>query len=507
MNRLLLTLLFLAQFFPGLQGQQSLFDDRRVSSVYIVIDPDSLNVIMTDVLSDHYFMARFVFDDGERRDTIENAGFRLRGNTSRYARKKSFKVSFNEYVPGRRYQGVKKLNLNGQHNDPTMVREKLYYDVWKRAGLPERRTAFARLYINGAYYGLYTSLEEMDKDWLDRVFPDKGGNLYKCTYPADLVYYGQNQDIYKGIKSGSVTGGRAYDLQTNEQEDNYAGFVNFLATLHQLTDTNMAASLMQVFDVNRYLKALALDVGTGNWDNYAYNKNNFFLYDRPDNGKFEYIAYDNDNTFGIDWLTVDWTTRNCLAWPNPLMNLPLAQKVLAVPSFFSKYRMYLDTVARFILDPAVIFPRIDSLRDLIAEAAIADTYRTLDYGYTVADFYNGFIQGLGGHAVYGIKPFLTRRQIYTLQQLRPAGGDDPLSADGDWRLYPNPAGERLNLTTGRKLRDPAAIEILDLAGRVVLHQVLDPGYGFEINTSALSSGLYLLHIKGETVSVLRFFKR
>jgi len=163
-------LLFFA--LPGFTYSQNntLFDDSRVSSVYIDISVDSLAVIMTDVLSDHYFKAQFIFDDGQGNDTLQDVGFRLRGNTSRYAQKKSFKISFNEYVSGRKYQGVKKINLNAQHNDPSMIREKLFYDLWEKAGMKERRTNFVKLYINQVYYGLYTNLEEMEKEWLTNVY-------------------------------------------------------------------------------------------------------------------------------------------------------------------------------------------------------------------------------------------------------------------------------------------------------------------------------------------------
>lgn len=81
--------------FTVLFSQSTLFDETRVSSVYIEIPADSLQVIMTDVNSDHYFKALFIYDYGSGRDTIRNVGFRLRGNTSRVSKKKSFKISFN----------------------------------------------------------------------------------------------------------------------------------------------------------------------------------------------------------------------------------------------------------------------------------------------------------------------------------------------------------------------------------------------------------------------------
>ncbi|MCK9204224.1 MAG: hypothetical protein M0P58_07290 [Bacteroidales bacterium] len=80
--------LFFIILFTGAHSQDTLFDDTRVSSVYIDIPSDSLSYIMKNVLSGHYFMARFIFDDYTCRDTLENINFRLRGITSRYSLKK-----------------------------------------------------------------------------------------------------------------------------------------------------------------------------------------------------------------------------------------------------------------------------------------------------------------------------------------------------------------------------------------------------------------------------------
>ena len=223
-------MLLLAILDPTWSQSTALFDDSRLPSIYITIPPDSLGVLYDSILSDHYYLAGFIFDDGEYRDTLDSVGFRLRGNTSRYSQKKSFKISFNEYVSGRKYQGVKKINLNGEHNDPTMVREKLFYELWKKAGLAERRTCFAKLFINGSYYGLYTNLEEMDKDWLSRVYHNKDGNLFKCTYPADLVYHGQAPQTYKTLKTGTATGGRFTNFRPTRKKMTTPALFNLSAS-------------------------------------------------------------------------------------------------------------------------------------------------------------------------------------------------------------------------------------------------------------------------------------
>lgn len=463
---------------------------------------------MNNVYSDHYFKAKFIYDYGKDPDTIENIGFRLRGNTSRVSQKKSFKISFNEYVSGRKYQGVKKINLNGQHNDPTLMREKLYYDIWKKAGMVERRTSFVKLYINNQYYGLYTNLEEFDKDWLSRVYNENEGNLYKCTYPADLVYLGSEQQLYKNIKSGATTGGRAYELQTNETKDDYTDLVNLVTQLNKPADVQFETEIGKLINVDEFIKAFAIDVATGNWDNYMFNKNNYFLYHNQKTGKFEFISYDCDNTIGVDWIGKDWATRNCLNWWHETEPRPLASKLLAIPSFQKIYKLYLDSIARFIINPDSIFSHVDDLKNLVSEAALTDVYRTLDYGYTMSDFYNGFSQRIDGHTPYGIKPFLTTRLQYILQQIHPLGIVHDQKNEIFYFLFPNPAVSIITVQ-GTKINKDRNVWIADLAGNFVLSQTWTKGtssIGIDVNN--FKPGLYTLIIEsGQNISTQKFIKQ
>lgn len=424
-----------------------LYNEQKVATVYLELHPDSFQLIISQLIHDRYLRARMIFDNGEIRDTLEDVGLRLRGNTSLGAAKKSFKISLNAFVPGREYQGVRKINLRGQHNDPTMVREKLFYEVWRDAGMMERRASFVKLFINGQYRGLYTNLEELDKQWLDRHYADNNGNLYKCTWPADLVYLGTDEATYKAILNNPEE--RAYDLQTNQTVDNYSRLVTLITALNAPVNAAFPEEIQQILNVSSVLKAFAIDVSCGNWDDYFYNKNNYYLYDNPETGRFDFVTYDTDNTFGVDWLGKDWAKRSCLAWlPNEPR--PMASKLLAVPAFKQEYLRYLDTLTRFIVHPDTIFPRIDTLETLITPAAEADPFRTLDYGYTINDFHNGFVQTIDNHTPYGIKPFLATRYDYTRNQLSGVLSIlEPEAHYSSMLLYPNPVSDRLfiQLTT------------------------------------------------------------
>jgi spore coat protein H len=350
----------------------------------------------------------------------------------------------------------------------------------------------------------------MDKDWLQKVYGENSGNLYKCTYPADLAYLGIDQQAYKNIQSNSATGGRAYDLQTNEGADNYSDLVELITMLNQSVDAGFAAQISQKINVDGFLKAFAIDVATGNWDDYMYNKNNYFLYHNAGTGKFEFIAYDADNTFGVDWVDRDWATRNCLDWVTHSQGelRPLATKLLSISAFNTKFQQYLDTIARQIISPAFTFPHIDSLKTLITEAVTGDTYRTLDYGYTLADFNNGFIATVDGHTPYGIKPFLTTRSASILQQLKITSVAEAEKDNFSVLLYPNPANERINIRIESSETERNGI-IFDRVGRQLMVFEINAGQSEKVvPVGDLLPGVYMLVIfnNGSLVSK-RFVKK
>ena len=461
----------------------ALFDDTKVNRVYIDISISALNDVYDTGGTGQYFSARFIYQDGNIRDTVQNVGLRLRGNTSLTSAKKSFKVSFNAFVSGQKYQSEKKINFNGAHNDPTMIREKLFYDVWNRAGMPERKTAFAMLFINGEYMGLYTAIEEFDKDWLDDTYGENDGNFYKCTYPASLEYINANQQTYKDIASSSASGGRAYDLQTNQTADDYTDLVTLMSKLNQPVTGLFEDSIRKYINVEGYMKALAIDVVTGNWDNYAYNKNNYFLYHNIATNKFEFITYDTDNTFGVDWVGEDWAERAPDTWPKA--NRPLANKLLSVTNFRYIFHSYLDTLIREIVHPDTIFPYIDQLEALITPFAEADLYRTYDYGYTVADFHDGFTSTVDNHTPYGIKPFLGHRRETLLPLVAAELAHPPTLA-----ATPNPATTAVSIEVPIPLTRRATCILFDSIGTQLNVATHIGTTSIQIALNTLPAGIY-----------------
>ncbi len=483
------------------QTQATIFDENTVARIDIMVRPDSFQYIYNNQINTEYVRGHFYFTYNGQMDSVKNVGFRLRGNTSLAAQKKSFKISFNEYDDDGEFQGLRKLNLRGSHNDPSMMREKLFYHAWNSAGLPERRSAFVEVFINYEYFGLYTNIEEIDKRWLERVYGDNEGNLYKCLWPANLAYLGTNQQNYKTIYTGG--GDRAYDLKTNELADDYSRLALLATRLNEPVDAEFPAKISAVLNVESVLHAFAFDVATGNWDDYFYNQNNYYLYDNLATGKFEFFTIDTDNTFGVDWLGKDWAKRDCLDWFSHGGPRPLATKLLAVPEYKQIFINYLYKITNEVVSPNALYPYIDEMHDLITPFADADIYRTYDYGYTMEDFHKSITHTIDGHTPYGIKPFLETRRNYTLQQLQglvpvqDAGLAAPLLS-----IWPNPAINYLYLDNAA--HRIGQIAVYNTLGQLCWNMVVDTNADtHRITIDALPQGMYRVVTEAGSVAFLR----
>jgi len=409
-----LLLIFSAGWSQVFPEKGVVFSDTEVPKIYVTLHADSLAKLLKpeNRYSDHEYPASMTFVSSQGTEVIDNVGFRLRGNTSRDSGKKSFKISFNTFDSGRKFHGLEKMNLNGEHNDPSIVRAKLAFDLMQNAKVPASRSNHVELYVNNEYKGLYMNVEHVDEEFVEARFGNKNGNLYKCLYPSTLSYLGTNADLYK-FNSGSI---RAYDLKTNNQKDDYSDLANFINVLNNTNPSEFPQKLEPIFNVNSFLKYLVVEILTAHWDGYSYNKNNFYLYKNTATGKFEFIPYDLDNTFGIDWFSVDWAIRNIYNW-QASENRPLTYRILQNQVYKDRFSFYMNQVLSQFYSNQKLDTRIDFLKNMITLSSQNDTYRKLDYGWTMTDFSNSYTQAIGNHVKYGVKNFIAYRNNSAKSQL------------------------------------------------------------------------------------------
>ena len=132
---------------------------------------------------------------------------------------------------------------------------------------------------------------------------------------------------------------------------------------------------------------MAADIFCGDWDGYIYNKNNFYLYHNTETGKMEYIPYDVDNTFGIDWFNIDWAERNIYDWKRGgSEKRPLYDRIINNPELRQQFTFYAGQLISGTIDMDSLTQSIESRKNMIAPYIAADPYYPLDYGYDYGDF-------------------------------------------------------------------------------------------------------------------------
>ncbi len=398
------------------------YDDSELAVIHITVDPEDLEWMYDNVESDSIHPATIQFQNAYLDETIDSIGFRLRGNTSRNAAKKSFKIDFNHFISGRDFYDVEKLNLNGEHNDPSIIRSKLCWDFYQNIGMASSRASHAVLYINEEYFGLYISIEHIDDRFLSKNFENDNGNLWKCIWPADLTYRGNDPEDYHPYYSET----RPYDLKTNEDQYDYSKLARLIRIIHNTPD-----SLGMVLNIKTTLQYFAMNILTGSWDDYRFLRNNFYLYHNPDNDLIHWIPYDYDNSFGIDWFNIDWS--NIDPYEYAVIDgdgRPLTEYLFSQVRYRNLFSHFLEFYNEQLFDLDSMYQKLNYYVDFLYNAAQYDTYRTLDYGFSFNDFLNSYGSDFeNAHVKQGILEFIASRKEALTNQIV-FSGNDPIIYEG-----------------------------------------------------------------------------
>jgi len=381
------------------------------------------------------------------------------------------------------------------------MRGLLSWRLFNQYQIPAARATYAALYINGEYKGLYIIVEHYDEEFVQPRFGNNEGNLYKCLYPADLVYLGANQAAYKKMRNSRE---RIYDLETNEERDDYSDLVDFIAFLNNTNDGDFGRGIEERFNARGFLKYLAINTLIGSWDDYWYLKNNYYLYHNTATDKFEFIPYDYDNTYGVDFGGGDWGRRDIYAFGNPSEPRPLVTRILAIPGYRNLYTAYIKEVMANGFALSAQEPQMLAWRNLAEPWVKIDTYYPRDWGFTFNDWQQSLDLARGGHVKYGIKTYISTRILTATQQLR----EGPLPAaitEVQWQPQPAPATQEVSVTC--RILDAGRISVAELlysvsGGPLTATSMFDDG---QHGDGAANDGLWAGKIPGQAAGTSREF--
>jgi hypothetical protein len=298
-------------------GRAQLGTLHNIRVIMAGTDVSTLNA-GTNLMSNDLLGATVVVDESQ---VYYDVGVRRSGASSSRQGTTGYRIDFNS---DQLYLGVhEKITIDRNHNEEIFVRHlfnhagdipSMYNDVIYFVGQTADLTGLGQLRMTG-----------FDDDYLESQFPDADSGL---LFEKELIYRQQLSNS-SNVESLKVPFGYSHpeDLNTdiadlssnpevyrwnwqlkNAQDlDNYSGVVA-LNQAFSLTGAALESATSQIVDVDEWLRAFAAIRLLGNRDFYSQPKStgasdswrhNFWVYERPDDGRFVILPWDVDENFQV----------------------------------------------------------------------------------------------------------------------------------------------------------------------------------------------------------------
>lgn len=335
----------------------TVFDDSRIRRVDLLFTQNNWDLMWQDPASKTRVQADAIIFG----ESIESVAVSMKGNASltEAGEKKSWKIDTDYYIPEQEFHNLKQLLFHNNFGDASMLREKMGYDMMTFAGVPAGFTAYVEIWIDivddnqpAEYWGVYTMVERVDGKFArNRFGEDNGvGNLFKADAMgqeggADLAYYGNSIEDYPKPR-GEV----AYGLQTNLDNPDYSDIIHLcyiIDGVQYASPEEYSAALEQVLDVEGYLRYLAVIFTNLNLDTYPYTSNNYYIYHDPASGKFEFLPWDNNNSWGHFGGDFDFPLYGKPCCMGPAAWSPLFTYTFQVEQYRQDFAAYVDLLVRY----------------------------------------------------------------------------------------------------------------------------------------------------------------
>jgi spore coat protein CotH len=203
----------------------------------------------------------------------------------------SLKLDLDRYDDSARLDGLKKLNLHAMSADPSKMRERLGYSLYRDLNVLAPRAVHARVYINGQYHGLFAAVEEVDGRFTASRFPQSGdGNLYKEIWPAAHITDADAKEA----------------LRTNDARADVSDLLAFRDAVVGATEADFSTKMAPHLDLDYLARYIVVNRAINDFDGvmafyFGWGpppaNHNLYWYHDTESGRFMLIPWDLDKTF------------------------------------------------------------------------------------------------------------------------------------------------------------------------------------------------------------------
>ena len=401
-------------FFSSMKlfAQEVFYSTDTIRDIRITFAQSNWDEILDSlyVAGDKERMQATLFIDGIQYDSV---GVRYKGYSSASVDrvKNPLNIKLNYLIDGQDHQGIDKIKLSNVIQDPSFLREVLSYEI-ARKYMPASESNFANVYVNDTLLGLYSNVEAVNNEFLEKHFTTVENVLVKGN-PETVDLFGENSNLSQTPGTDSLAYTSLYSM---ESDYGWTALYNFIDTLN-----NHEADIDKVLNVDQALWLHALNYTLINFDSYVGYAQNYYLY-QDQAGRFNPIIWDLNMSLGSFRLTdasvyFDGFSIEQAKTLDPLSHYnefsvfprPLLRNLFNTSRYRKMYLAHIRTIVKENISNQAYLTRAETLHQLIDESVQNDANKFYTYADfqnnlygTVSDFidYPGIVDLMEGRAAY-----------------------------------------------------------------------------------------------------------
>ena len=359
------------QFFRALKTA-GLYDPTLFRTVSLTFTQANWATLLTSGRNtgSNVYCSRVTLDNGA---TNLGAGARYKGNSSFNlgGNKKSINVELDWTNPAADLMRYTTFNLNNAAGDETIQREALYFTTMSQY-TPCPKAAMARVNINGAFWGVYTLVQQENGQLISEWFPSNNGDRWRTPNAggggAGGGFSGSNAALAYFNTTNIATYRTFYDLRTTNSPTTNAWerLVNAIYVLNTTPTNQLRDKVEDVLGVDSWLWFLAIENIFTDDDSYWNKGADYSFYYEPESGRIHPVEHDGNEAFvlgDVQLSPVQGSTGG---------NRPLLHRLLPINELRQRYLSHMRTVLRESYHPAVLTPIINAFHAQSISAIMAD---------------------------------------------------------------------------------------------------------------------------------------
>jgi len=359
------------------------YDESTFVNIELQFDQTNFWSIMENNYDSRTDIPATLIIDGEIFDSV---GVHFKGKTS-YSRnrtdKKSFNITLDFIHDEQNILGYETLNLNCGYDDPSSIREVLFNSIGRNY-TPALKSNFALLKINGADWGPYANVQQLNSDYLREWFLSNDGTSWRALRkggggpggpggPGGNPFGAGTSTLnYLGPDTASYI--PHYTLKRTEKENPWSDLVLGCDKLNNLPLNQMEDSLKYYLDVDKALWFLAHEIIFTDEDSYVWKGGmDYYVYWEAETQRLIPLEYDGNSCMSFN------AVNRSLFYNESNIKFPLLNRLFAVPAYRQRYLAHVRTILEEFMDPEKIEAKIDFYVSMLAQHIQDDPKKIYSY--------------------------------------------------------------------------------------------------------------------------------